>query len=129
MPAEPNNPGGWLDSVARIVRSLTALAQNRFELFTVELQEEKLRLLKMLVWLVLAATLGVAGVLVAITTLAFWLWASVGYVGLIGLSVATLTVAGGILWTVRRRLQTGPPPFAQTVDEFRKDTECLRTGH
>ena len=36
--------GGWLDSLRRTGDSLLGLAQSRFELFAVELQEEKCRL-------------------------------------------------------------------------------------
>ena len=128
MNASPPNPGGWLESLRRIGESLLALLRSRFELFTVEWQEEKLRLLNLLIWLGLAAAIGVAGVFVAIVALAFWLWATAGYAGLIGLAVAALVVASGILWMIHRKIQTGPTPFAQTVAEFRKDGECLRTN-
>ena len=97
-------------------------------MFTVEWQEEKLRLLHLLIWLVLAAAIGVAGVFVAIMTLAFWLWAVAGYAGLIGLAVGALAVAFAILQSIRRKIQTSPTPFAQTVAEFRKDGECLRNN-
>ena len=126
--ATPNS-GGWLESLRRIGESLSALLRSRFELFTVEWQEEKLRLLNLLIWLGLAAAIGVAGVFVAIIALAFWLWATAGYAGLIGLAVAALAVASGIVWTIRRKIQTGPTPFAQTVAEFRKDGECLRSNN
>lgn len=123
------NPGGWLASLRRIGESSLALLRSRFELFTVEWQEEKLRLLNLLIWFGLAAALGVAGVFVAVGTLAVWLWDWAGYAGLIGLAVAALAFAFGILWSVRRKIQTGPPPFAHTVAEFRKDGECLRSNN
>jgi len=129
MKTSPPNPGGWLESLRRIGESLLALFRSRFELFTVEWQEEKLRLLNLLLWLGLAAVLGGAGVLIALFVLAFWLWATAGYVGLIGLAVTALAGAVGIVGTIRRKLQTGPTPFAQTVAEFRKDGECLRTDN
>jgi len=127
MNVAPTNPGGWLESLRRIGESLSALLRSRFELFTVEWQEEKLRLLNLLIWLGLAAVIGVAGVFVAIIALAFWVWATAGYAGLIGLAATALAVASGIVWMIRRKIQTGPTPFAQTVAEFRKDGECLRT--
>jgi uncharacterized membrane protein YqjE len=65
-------------------------------------------------------------VLIALIALAFWLWAVFGYAGLFGLSVASLAVALVILWSIRRKIKTGPPPFSQTVAEFRKDGECLQ---
>jgi uncharacterized membrane protein YqjE len=122
----PPSSGGWFESLRRIGESLLALLRNRFELFTVEWQEEKLRLINLLVWLGLAAALGLAGVLIALIALAFWLWAVFGYAGLFGLSVASLAVALVILWSIRRKIKTGPPPFSQTVAEFRKDGECLQ---
>lgn len=127
MNTAPTNHGGWLESLRRIGESLSALLRSRFELFTVELQEEKLRLLDLLIWLGLAAAIGVGGVLVAMIAMAFWLWTTAGYAGLIGLAAVALAVAGGIIWSIRRKLHTGPTPFAQTVAEFRKDGECLRS--
>lgn len=111
----------------RIGESSVALLRNRFELFTVEWQEEKLRLLSLFVWLALAAVIGLAGVLIGLMALAFWLWTTTGYAGVIGLVVTAIGIACGILWGIRRNIQTGPSPFSQTVAEFRKDGECLRT--
>lgn len=125
MSTSPPNPGGWLESLRRIGESFIALMRTRFELFTVELQEEKLRLFNLFIWVVLAAAIGMAGVFVAVVALAFWLWETAGCAGLIGLSLAALAVACGLFWGIRRKIQTGPMPFAQTTAEFRKDGECL----
>ena len=128
MNTAPTHTGGWLDSLRRISGSLSALLRSRFELFTVELQEEKLRLINLLIWIGLAAVIGAAGVCIAIVALAFWLWETAGYAGLIGLAVAALAVAFVMVWTLRRKIQSGPAPFAQTVAEFRKDAECFRNN-
>ncbi|MGD0209036.1 MAG: phage holin family protein [Verrucomicrobiota bacterium] len=117
---------GWFDSLRRTSESLLALIRSRFELFAVELQEEKLRLINLLLWLGIAMTLGAAGLLVGMGALAVWLWNRAGYAGLIVLALAALAVAAGILLDVRHRINRGPPPFAGTVAEFRKDSECLR---
>lgn len=129
MSTSPPNPGGWLDSLRRIGDSFLTLTRSRFELFTVELQEEKLRLFNLLIWITLAAAFGFAGVFIIVITLAIWLWAIGGYLGLIALGVAALAGAAGILLSIRNQLQTGPAPFAQTVAEFRKDGECLRKNN
>lgn len=120
----PTPPGGWLESLRRMGDSFLALMRNRFELFAVELQEEKLRLLNLVLLIALAAALGFAGVFVIIVALAFWLWVAAGYVGLIGLAVVCLAAAAGIVAGIRKKLQSGPVPFSQTVAEFRKDAEC-----
>lgn len=125
MNSIPPNPGGWLESLRRIGASALALLRSRFELFTVEWQEEKLRLLNLGVWLVVALVLGLSGLLVALAALAIWLWLAAGYLGLILLAVATIGAATGILFWLRHKIKTGPAPFAQTVAECRKDAECL----
>jgi uncharacterized membrane protein YqjE len=112
--------------VRRIGDAWLALARNRLELFGIELQEEKLRLLTALVWFAVAVAFGVAGLLLGMGALAIWLWTIAGYWGLIGLGAAALAVSALIIWAVRQHLRVGPRPFAGTVAEFRKDGECLR---
>ncbi len=106
--------------------SLQALVRNRLELFAVEWQEEKLRLIRLLGWLALAGVLGSAGMLIALGALACWLWGRAGYPGVIGLVVACLVAAAFIVWKLVQRLRTEAPPFAHTVEEFRKDNACLK---
>jgi len=117
---------GWLESLRRSGDSILGLAQNRFELFTVELQEEKLRAINLLIWLAAAVALGIAGVLVLVAVLALVLWEIAGYLGLVGLGLISLFAAVGILWSLHCRLQTSPTPFSTTIEEFKKDRECLR---
>lgn len=124
--SSPGPGGGWLETMRGIGESLLAMTRNRIELFAVELQEEKLRFLSLLIWIGLAAALGFAGVFVAIIALAFWLWAAAGYFGLIVLAAVSLGAAALIVLGIRKKIQTGPQPFASTVAEFRKDGECLR---
>ncbi|HNQ88108.1 MAG TPA: phage holin family protein [Verrucomicrobiota bacterium] len=119
---------GWGQGLRRAADSLLGLVQSRFELFTLECQEEKLRALNLIVWLAVALTLGAAGLLVGLGALALWLWHVAGYLGLVGLMLAALAAGGALLWALRRRIQTGPAPFADTLAEFRKDRECLRDG-
>jgi uncharacterized membrane protein YqjE len=125
MNSTPSSPGGWFESLRRMGESSVALARGRFELFSIECQEEKLRLFTLLFWSALAVTIGAAGLLVGMAALALWLWEAFGYAGLIGLSVAALATAAGIAWGIRKRILAGPHPFTQTVAEFRKDGACL----
>jgi len=120
-----HEPGGWSDATRRIARSLLGLIHTRFSLFAVELQEEKVRALDHLVWLAVGVALGTAGLLVAIATMAIFLWNISGYLGLIGLAAAVLTAAVAIVWRVRRQMLGNPPPFAATTSEFEKDFQCL----
>lgn len=117
---------GWLDSLRRMGDSVLGLVQNRFEVAGVELQEEKLRAVNLLLWLAAAVALGTAGLLIGMGALALFLWDKAGYPGLVGLALLTLAGSASLLHHIRRRIHTAPPPFAETVAEFRKDRECLR---
>lgn len=126
MSDEAPKPPEWRESLRRIGASLQVLVRNRLELFAVEWQEEKLRLIRLLCWLTLALALGAAGILVAIGALACWLWAVAGYLGVIVLIVLCLAAAVAIVWKLWQNLRNEAPPFADTVAEFRKDGACLK---
>jgi uncharacterized membrane protein YqjE len=126
MSASPPSPGGWFESLRRMGESSLALLRIRFELFTVEWQEERLRLLDLLIWISLAIAVCTAGGFLAIMLAALWLWRTTGYAGVAALAALTITAGVTMLWRLHRKLQLTRPPFEQTVAEFRKDTECLR---
>ena len=116
--------GGWLDLIRRSGDSLLGLAQSRFELFAVELQEQKLRALSTLVWLVIALAFIVAGLLVGLRAIAFFLWDVAGTPGLVGLTLGTLATGAGIVWRIRHQIQNGPKPSASSG---RIANVCART--
>jgi uncharacterized membrane protein YqjE len=125
--AEADSPGGGLlESVRRMGISLLALIHTRLELFAVELQEEKIRAISFFAWLILALSLAVAGILMAMGILGFFLWQQAGYAGVIALAAVTLLIAGGLLWMLRLRILRGPDPFAATIAEVGKDLDSLR---
>jgi uncharacterized membrane protein YqjE len=126
MTEDDPKPDGWLDALRRSGDSVLGLVQNRLEIFSVELQEEKLRTIKLLIWLGVALALGIAAILVAAGALAIFLWQVAGYWGLVGLALLTLGGAAGIVLWLRQQLHTGPTPFSTTVAEFKKDRACLR---
>ena len=126
MESPASNPDGWTNSARRIAHSVLALARTRFELFTVEWQEEKLRLLHLALWFLVGGAFGLGGVLIALAALALWLWSVAGYLGLVLLAVAALAMAVGIFVKLRSLIRESPTPFGQTAAEFRKDAECLK---
>ena len=114
MDEKERTTGGWANSLRRTGDSLLGLAQNRLELFAVELQEEKLRALNVLQ-------------LDGLGALALYLWHTAAYFGLIGLALVSLGAGAGALWAIRQRIRSSAAPFAKTVDEFKKDRSCLET--
>jgi uncharacterized membrane protein YqjE len=113
-------------SARRLGNPVLGLLRTRVELFTVELQEEKLRALDLLLWLTVAVALAVAAILAALGTLALFLWQRAGYAGLIGLTAGVSVAAVGVFLFLRRKIVSGSELFSATVGEFRKDMECLR---
>ena len=70
--------------------------------------------------------LGAAGLFVVVGALALFAWTRAGYAGLGVLASACVILAAAIVWAAWRTIQHGPPPFATTAEEFRRDLEWLR---
>jgi len=116
--------GGLIGSLNRVSESMKSALKNRAELATLELKEEKSRLISAAVWggiFIFAALMA----LVSITfTLLFYFWNQKLYVA-IGLSAFCLIGALVAFILVKRRLKT-PMPFAETIAQFKKDRAWLR---
>lgn len=128
MSEEPDpKPGVW-GSLKRILDTLLATAQNRMELLAVELQEEKCRLMEALLF---AVALAVCGIM-ALTLLTFLLvvvfWEHGRLLALGGLGALYL-LGAGLAWRALQARLKARSAFAGTIDELKKDRECLRTNH
>ncbi len=117
---------GWTGSLRARLDNLLAAAQTRLELLTVELQEEKLRLARLLFMTVLAALfLGFAAVFAALwITVALWDSHRLLALGLatglfVTLGVAAATVAA-------RTVAAGSRLFAASIDELNHDRSALK---
>ncbi|MEI7731198.1 MAG: phage holin family protein [Verrucomicrobiota bacterium] len=118
--------GGIFAALRSIASRFLGLVANRLHLFSLELQEQKMRLLDLLLGLLIALAVGLAGLVMATVCLAMWLWKTAGYLGL-GLAAALLVGLAVMLFLrIRHQLKNSPKPFAQTIAEFQKDAECLR---
>jgi uncharacterized membrane protein YqjE len=126
MQAQPPANVGYLDSLRSLGSGLLEGAHDRFELFTIELQEEKLRLFQTLLWIS-------AGIFAAMLTITFLSLTVVSLVGeaarpiaLASMTAVYLVAFGGIGWGLRRHLARRGKPFAGTLSELRADAACIR---
>src|SRR6266446_3656485 len=117
--------GGLFASLRRLLDSALALVQNRFEVFTVELQEEKIRLVDLLLRAVVVVVLGFMTLIAATALVVVWLWDSSPVAVLAIVTLLYGLTAAGMGYSLKQRLQRTPPPFASTLAEFKKDRECL----
>jgi uncharacterized membrane protein YqjE len=117
--------GGLFASLRRILDSGLALAQNRFQLFTVELQEEKIRFIDLLLRVAAVVVLSFMTLIAVTAMVVVWLWDTSPVAVLAIVTLVYGLTAAGIGYSLQQRLQRGPPSFAATLAEFKKDGECL----
>jgi len=108
----------------RILVSGLSLLRNRIELATVELNEEKLRLLEVLLLGAVAVFMGMLALLTLTAMVVVLLWAMRPWPLVVFSALYTgLTVTACLL--AKRRIRQWPPSFSATMAELEKDRECL----
>jgi len=126
MEPAPPAPVGYLSSLKSLGDGLLASVQDRLELFAVELQEEKFRLIQTFVWICAAIFTGMMAVAFASLTLVYLFWASARLAVLGGLALLYLGTFVGIVVAFRRFLARQPAPFSATLHEIGEDRACIR---
>jgi uncharacterized membrane protein YqjE len=102
------------------------LYKTRLEVASIELEEEKERIERLLVLCVVAAVLLLLG-LAVVTTLGILLLAAwIGLPGALALCALLYLGGGGALCgLIYRQNKNRPPLFESTLKEFQKDSDCL----
>jgi uncharacterized membrane protein YqjE len=121
----PTTGGGLLDSLRRLLDSVLGLVQRRLEVIALDLQAEKTRALDLLVRAAAVIVLGVLALVAATATVVVALWDTSPVLVLTVVSVLYAAGATVLALGIQRRLRDGPRPFADTIEEFRKDRECF----
>jgi uncharacterized membrane protein YqjE len=124
----PSSPSaGILQSIRTFADSLLATLEDRIQLVSVELQEEKLRLIKTFIWITAAIFTAVLAILFASITLVYLLWESARLGALIGLTVLYTAAAVSIIIAFRSYIARQPKPFEATLEEIKADRTSLQT--
>lgn len=122
---EPESPG-LLESLRSLGANLVGTLHDRVELFSLELEEERARLIRTMVWISIALFLGMMTAVLLSLTLVHLFWESARIYVLVGL---TLLYGGGLavaIVSVRRSLARQPRPFAGTLAELEEDQACIQ---
>ena len=127
MDHEPPASPGFVGSLRTLADSLIASVQDRIELATVELQEEKIRLIQIFIWISAAIFTGVMAITFASITVVYLFWESARLAALGGLTLLYTGALGAIVVAFRRFLARQPRPFAATLHETTIDRTCIRT--
>jgi len=117
---------GLFASTRRLLDTGLATVQERLELFSVELKEERFRLVELLLWAAAAAFFGVMALTAVTVAVVFLFWESArGYV-LVAFCLIYLTAAVGSIVKLINKIKNGPVPFADSLSEIKKDRACLQ---
>ena len=125
--SEASKPGVWA-SLKRILDTLLATAQNRVELFAVELQEEKCRLVEAILCAAAVAAFGMMTLTLVTFTVVILFWENGRLPALAGLSVLYL-VGTALAWHALQSRLKARSAFAGTLDELKNDRACLDTNN
>lgn len=118
--------GGLIGSARRVGQSALALLQNRLQLFSVELQEEKFRAIQTLLWLAIGIILVFLGLAMGVGAVAVYVYTHWDIAGLAILTVLLLLLGAIVLGAMWNRLKTTERPFAGTIRELKKDCEWIQ---
>ncbi len=119
-------PAGFLRSFRALGDGLLATVQDRLDLLSVELQEEKFRLIQTFIWISAAVFTGMMTIAFASLTLVYFFWASARLAVLGGLTIFYAGALVAILIAFRRFIARQPSPFSATRQEIGEDRACIR---
>jgi uncharacterized membrane protein YqjE len=126
MESGDNIGGGFRGLLQGIAANLAAIAKSRLELFSMELQEEKYRLIQVLIWATAAIFSGIMAFILINVTVVYLFWEHARLTVLIVLTLFYTFMLAGIAIGLKRYLGRQPLPFSDTIREFQKDRECFR---
>ncbi len=129
MDPDPPVSPGFLGSFRVLGDSLLATVQDRLELFSLEVQEEKFRLIRIFCWISAVIFTGMMTIMFASLTLVYFFWESARLAVLGGLTLLYAAALVTIIIAFRRYLGRQPVPFAATRQEIGEDRACIRTGN
>ena len=124
-PAKP----GFPNSFRGLGDGLLASVRDRLALFSLELQEEKFRLIRIFLWISAAVFTGVMAIIFASLALVYLFWESARLAVLGGLAFIYTGALVAVIIAFRRYLARQPNPFAATLHEIGEDRACIRTGN
>lgn len=126
MAAPSPSAPGFVGSLRSLGDGLLASAHDRIQLFAVELQEEKFRLIQAFIWISAVIFTGMMTAIFASLTLVYLFWQSAPLVTLGGLAVFYSLSLALAVWRLRTHIARHPVPFAASLEELGLDRSCTR---
>ena len=122
-----SHPPGFLDSLKKLGDGLLGMLQERAELLTIELQEEKYRFIQIFIWISAAVFTAVLAVVFVTLTVVYLFWETHRLAVLGGFAALYLVALGLIIYNFKKYLARQPRPFSSTLRSLEEDRECIQT--
>jgi uncharacterized membrane protein YqjE len=126
MEKTTSGSAGIMGSLRALGDSMLASVEERLELFSIDLQEEKFRLIQTFVWISVGLFTGMMAVMFASLTLVYAFWESARLAVLGGMATFYAVTLVVIIVAFRRFIARQPRPFAATLQEISQDRACIR---
>jgi uncharacterized membrane protein YqjE len=129
MAEQPGAPeAGLFTTLKALSSNLLAIVQTRLELLSTDVAEERERLLKLLVMVLIALFCLGVGVLLLALLIVVMLWESNRLYALAGMIVFFLGAGLGVGWTAVQWSRRQPRLFDASITELSKDRQDLTSG-
>jgi uncharacterized membrane protein YqjE len=125
-PLEPRPSGGLSGALSQLATSIVALVHTRFELLTVEFEEERERITELMVLIVVAAVFLSFALIVFSAWIIALFWHTYPLTAIFCVMLVYLIIGAVALIAVKRRTHTRP--FDATLSELEKDVQWFRRG-
>jgi uncharacterized membrane protein YqjE len=126
METTSSSSRGFIGSLANLCAGLVASAEDRLKLLSLELHEEKIRLIQIGIWISAAVFTGMMAVAFTSLTVVFLFWESARVLVLGAFAVFYSLAVVAIIVLFRRHLASQPKPFAATLEELKEDRTCIQ---
>jgi uncharacterized membrane protein YqjE len=120
------DPAGPIEGLRNLAANLAGSVRDRIALLSLEVEEERDRLLVSFAWISAAMIAGSLALLLASITVVYIFWDSARLAVLIGLTLLYTVIAVAVVVGLRRHLARQPRPFAASLAELEADQACLR---
>jgi len=117
---------GLLGSIRGLADGLLEAAQERVELFSTELREEKYRAIQLFIWITAAIFAAMLAITFASLTIVYLFWETARLAVLSGFAVVYTGVFVAILLYCRQVIARQSKPFESTLAELQQDRACIR---
>ena len=123
---EPTRSGGLSDSIFRLGGTALALLRTRFELATLEFEEERERATELLVLVLSGVLLALFALLFASIFVIAYFWEGYRLSAIAGVTLFYVALAILTFMRLKRRRREKPTAFAATLAELGHDISALR---